>query len=137
MDHGPVLALLVWRQLGPRVRADRHDVGGAVGEHHAGAGERHLHHVLGEVARGVRHRLVRGGDVAGGRVVVGPEVRAAAAAARAAATSAGSATAPRASKIDCVVSTMSSIGSEPAGEARLLLERRERLDQRRDLARAS
>ena len=43
-------------------------------------GERHLHHVLGEVAGRVGHRLVRGGDVAGRGVVVGAEVRARAAA---------------------------------------------------------
>ena len=40
----------------------------------AGARQRHLHDVLREIARGVGHALVGGGDVAGGGVVVGAEV---------------------------------------------------------------
>ena len=44
------------------MRADRHDVGGAVRQPDAGAGQRDLHHVLGEVARRMGHVLMRGGD---------------------------------------------------------------------------
>ena len=46
------------------VGRDREDVGRAVGEPHAGARERDLHHVLREVAGRVRHVLVRRRDVA-------------------------------------------------------------------------
>ena len=73
--RGPVVALLVLGEVLPLVGRDRHDVRRAVGEHHAGAGERDLHHVLGEVARRVPHLLVRGRDVAVRGVVVRAEVR--------------------------------------------------------------
>ncbi len=39
------------------MRSDRHDVGRAVGQPDPGAGERDLHHVLREIARGMGHVL--------------------------------------------------------------------------------
>ena len=84
LDGRAVLELLLRRERRPAgrgaVRADRHHVGRAVREVDARAGEHHLHHLLGELAGRVGHRLVRGGDAAGGGVVVGAEVGADAAA---------------------------------------------------------
>ena len=58
------------------MRRDGHDVGRAVREPDAALRQRHLHHVLGEVARRVAHVLPRRGDAAERGVVVGAEVRA-------------------------------------------------------------
>ena len=61
------------------VRSHRHDVGGAVAEEDPGPRVGEHHHPLGEIAPGVVHALVGGGDVARRGEVVGPEVRPAAA----------------------------------------------------------
>ena len=75
MDRALVLALLFFAEVVALVGRDRHEGGRAVGEEDAGAGVRHLHHLLGEVAGRVAHVLVERGDVAARRVIVGAEVR--------------------------------------------------------------
>src|SRR5215213_8213247 len=78
MDHLAVLFNLLlrewWTTLKETMRRHRHDVRRSVGKPDAGAGKRDLHHVLREVARGMKHVLVRGRDVATGSVVVSAEV---------------------------------------------------------------
>ena len=60
----------------------RHNVGRAVRQPDARAGERNLHHVLREIASGMHHVLVRGSDAAARGVIVSAEVRGGATAAR-------------------------------------------------------
>ena len=54
---------------------DRQNIGRAIREMNRRAGRRHLHHVFGELAGRMRHVLIRRGDVARGRVIVGAEMR--------------------------------------------------------------
>ena len=61
-------------EVGPAVHRYRHDVRGAVAEPYPAARQAHLLHLPGEVARRMGHRLVGGGDRAGGGEVVCPEV---------------------------------------------------------------
>ena len=79
MDHLPVFFDLLRSQrraaFRETMRRDRHDVRRSVGKPDAGAGKRNLHHVFRKVASRMKHVLVRGRDVAAGRVVVSSEVR--------------------------------------------------------------
>src|SRR5437879_2769538 len=78
MDNCAVFVNLVLRQLlsfSSTTWSDRHDVGRAIREPDAGSGKRDLHHVLREIARRMHHVLVRRGNAAASRVVVGAEVR--------------------------------------------------------------
>src|SRR5690242_8456402 len=73
MDRFTVVVDLLLRQraaFGSAMWRNRHDVRRAVGQPHAGAGKRDLHHVFREVTRGVKHVLMHGSDVATRGVIV-------------------------------------------------------------------
>src|SRR5260370_3559447 len=85
MDDGAVFVDLILcqaRSFSSSMRSDGHDVRRAIREPDAGSGKRDLHHVLREIARRMHHVLVRRGNAATSRVVVGAEVRRYATAAR-------------------------------------------------------
>ena len=86
VDDAAVFFALLGRErragVAGAMRRDGQNVGGAIGEPEAGAGQGNLHHIAGEVAGGMEHVLVGGGDAAAGGVVIGAEVGGDAAAAR-------------------------------------------------------
>src|SRR5881396_4283307 len=74
MDDRAVFVNLILRQLlsfSSAMRGDGHDVGRTIREPDAGSGKRDLHHVLREITRRMHHVLVRRGNAAASRVVVG------------------------------------------------------------------
>ena len=78
MHHGGVFLALPRSELFAGLRAvwrRGQNICGAIGNPHSGAGKRNLHHVLGEIAHGIGHGLVRGGDAATGGVIVRAEMR--------------------------------------------------------------
>src|SRR5258708_32403591 len=56
------------------MRRRRQNTGCTVGKPDTGAGERNLHHVFGEIAGRMGHRLIRSRNAAACRVVVGAEM---------------------------------------------------------------
>src|SRR5713101_6000065 len=78
MNYQAILVNLILRKrytLRRAMRPDRHDVRRAIRQPDTGAGKRNLHHVLREIARGMHHVLMRGGDAATRRVIISAEVR--------------------------------------------------------------
>src|SRR4051812_7770820 len=66
---------LLRRKILATVNRNRHHGGRSIREPHAGARERHLHEVLGKVAGGMTHPLMRRRDVHSCGVIVRPEMR--------------------------------------------------------------
>src|SRR5205085_4894844 len=64
------------------IRTGRENIGRAVGKMNAGAGHRNEHDLAREIAGGMPHRLIGGGDPARSGVIVNAEVDASAAAFR-------------------------------------------------------
>ena len=64
------------------MRAHGQNIGRAIGEMNAGAGERDQHHLAREIAGRMSHRLVGGGDPATRGVIINAEMHAPAAAIR-------------------------------------------------------
>ncbi len=75
MDRVAVLLLLFEAEVIAAVRADGHDVRGAVREPDARTSQSNPGHMVGEIADGVRHCLVACRDAAGSGIIVCSEVR--------------------------------------------------------------
>src|SRR5712692_260608 len=76
-DRAILVSLILRKRCAFRraMRPDGHDVRRAIRQPDTGAGKRNLHHVLREIARGMPHVLMRGGDAATRRVIISAEVR--------------------------------------------------------------